>query len=176
MLKKSRALALAVTTASLIGATASVASAATMAPGWHHSGPGSSVVNVSGNQVPVQACGNDAYINGIGGQVPVQGDAIVGNLLSPGSATITKSMDNRGCTMVNNSSSAANSARSSVVNVANNQVPVQACGNDIFGNVIGGQVPLEGDSAVLALLSPGAITSTHSSVNRSCTLFNNQGW
>ena len=41
-------------------------------------------MNVSNNQVPIQACGNDAYGNVIGGQVPVEGNALVGSLLSPG--------------------------------------------------------------------------------------------
>jgi hypothetical protein len=177
MIKKSHAFALAVTTVGLIGFAAPMASAATMTT----PGTGSSVVNVSGNQIPVQACGNDAYINGIGAQVPAQGDALVGSLLSPGAVTKDSSTDNRGCVMLNSQSSggANNSAASSVVNVANNQIPIQACGNDLYGNVIGAQVPLQGDSGTLALLSPAAITDTQSTDNRGCALSNSQddwGW
>ncbi|MGH3279363.1 MAG: hypothetical protein ACRDNW_09515 [Trebonia sp.] len=176
MLKKSHALALAVTTAGLIGISAPMASAATMAPGHHHQTPGSSVVNVSGNQVPVQACGNDVDGNILGGQVPVQGAALVGSLLSPGSTTTSTATDNRGCNMANNSSSTGDSPGSSVVNVANNQVPVQACGNDVLVNGAGGQVPLEGIAGALSVLSSGAVTSATATDNRGCNLLNNQGW
>lgn len=176
MLKKSHALALAVTTAGLIGMSATMASAATVAPAHQHQGPVSSVVNVSGNQVPIQACGNDVYGNVIGGQVPVEGAAIVGSLLSPGSISAAKATDNRGCQMVNNSASTGDSAASSVVNIANNQVPVQACGNDVFVNGIGGQVPLEGIAGAVSLLSPDSITAAKSVDNRGCALLNNQGW
>ncbi|HEY6497583.1 MAG TPA: hypothetical protein VIZ43_30255 [Trebonia sp.] len=175
MLKKSHVLALAVTTAGLIGFAAPMASAATTSFANH---PGSSVVNVSGNQVPVQACGNDIYGNGIGGQVPAQGDALVGSLLSPGSVTKGSSTDNRGCGMINSSKTGGDSAGSSVINVANNQVPVQVCGNDGYINVIGGQVPLQGDAGALSLLSPAAITSSKAVDNRGCGLANSQkqGW
>jgi hypothetical protein len=171
MLKKTHALALAAATVGLLGFGAPMASAATM-----HNQPTSSVVNVSGNQVPVQACGNDIYGNGIGGQVPVQGDALVGSLLSPGAVTKAKATDNRGCAMENNSSNADASSTSSVINAANNQIPVQVCGNDGYINVIGGQVPLQGNSGALALLSPQSITSSKALDNRGCALSNNQGW
>jgi hypothetical protein len=175
MIKKSHAFALAVTTVGLIGFAAPMASAATMTT----PGTGSSVVNVSGNQVPVQVCGNDVDGNVLGAQVPAEGDALVGSLLSPGAITKDSSTDNRGCVMMNSQSGADNSAGSSVVNVANNQIPIQACGNDLYGNVIGAQVPLEGDSGTLALLSPAAITETKSTDNRGCALANSQddwGW
>jgi hypothetical protein len=173
MLKKSHAFALAVTTVGLIGFAAPMASAATTSFG--HQPASSSVVNVSGNQVPVQACGNDIYGNGIGGQVPAQGDALVGSLLSPGSVTKASSTDNRGCGMINSSKSGGDSAGSSVLNVANNQVPVQVCGNDGYINVIGGQVPLQGVGGALSLLSPQAITSSTATDNRGCGLANSQG-
>jgi hypothetical protein len=174
MIKKSHAFALAVTTVGLIGFAAPMASAATTSFANGGGSGSSSVVNVSGNQVPVQVCGNDAYINGIGAQVPAEGDALVGSLLSPGAVTKDSSTDNRGCVMMNSQSGADNSAGSSVVNVANNQIPIQACGNDLYGNVIGAQVPLEGDSGTLALLSPAAITETKSTDNRGCALANGQ--
>src|ERR1700756_1991655 len=92
MLKKTHALALTVATAGLLGFAAPMASAATMSLGGHPH----SVVNVSNNQVPVQACGNDVYGNIIGGQVPVEGNALVASLLSPGSVTKAKAINNRG--------------------------------------------------------------------------------
>ena len=98
MLKKTHALALTVATAGLLGFAAPMASAATMSLG----GNPHSVVNVSNNQVPVEACGNDAYGNIIGGQVPVEGDALVASLLSPSSVTKAKAVNNRGCEMKNN--------------------------------------------------------------------------
>ena len=55
MLKKTHALALTVATVGLLGFAAPMASAATMAD---------PIVNVSNNQVPIQACGNDVNTNG----------------------------------------------------------------------------------------------------------------
>jgi hypothetical protein len=168
MLNKSRTLAIGLTMAGMIGFGASVASAATM------SGHGG-IVNVSNNQVPVQACGNDLDINGIGGQVPAEGDAVVGSLLSPGSVTKAKATDNRGCGMINNQSdSSRHSGKGGLVNVANNQVPAQFCGNEGMGNVIGGQVPLTGLAGALAIASPFSITSADATNNQGCGLINNQ--
>ncbi len=77
---KNRAFALAVATAALVGMSAPVASAATF-----HSGPNGfnndSVLNLSGNQLPIQACTSGAPVNtvtsiqalvsGIGSVLPV---------------------------------------------------------------------------------------------------------
>ena len=54
----------------------------------------------------------------------------------------------------------------SVLNLSNNQMPVQACNNDIPVNVAGIQVPLTGLSGALGLGSSGAVTS---SADRTCT-------
>jgi len=167
MLKKTHVLALTVVTAGLIGFGAPIASAATM--GGH-----GGLVNVSNNQVPVQACGNDVDINGIGGQVPAEGDALVGSLLSPGSVTKAKATDNRGCGMINNQSDAGGRSSGGLANVANNQVPVQFCGNEGMGNVIGGQVPLTGLAGALAIASPFSVTSADATNNQGCGLINNQ--
>jgi hypothetical protein len=65
----------------------------TMAPvvhSHHHSTSGfnnDSVINLSGNQVPVQACNNNIPINGAGVQVPVDGLAPVLGLLNTGPLT-----------------------------------------------------------------------------------------
>ena len=99
MLKKTHALALTVATAGLLGFAAPMASAATMSTRGR-------VVNVSNNQVPIQACGNDVDGNFAGGQVPVEGAAVVGSLLSPGSVTKATAINNRGCTMDNSQTTA----------------------------------------------------------------------
>jgi hypothetical protein len=63
---KNRAFALTVATAALVGLSAPVASAATF------SGPGGvsngGLVNVSGNQIPVQACNDNVPVNALGVQ------------------------------------------------------------------------------------------------------------
>src|ERR1700722_15667814 len=89
MLKKTHALALTVATAGLLGFAAPMASAATMSLG----GNPHSVVNVSNNQVPVEACGNDAYGNIIGGQVPGEGDPARESLLSPSAVPKDKAVN-----------------------------------------------------------------------------------
>jgi hypothetical protein len=172
MLKKSHALALAVTTAGLIGFGAPMASAATMhGPG----GTAGGLVNVSNNQVPVQGCGNDVDLNGLGGQVTGQGGALVGSLLSPGAFTNATAVNNRGCDMTNKQSKGGHSEDvGGLANVANNQVPAQFCGNQVFGNVAGGQVPLSALSGAFAVLSPFAITNSTAVNNQGCSLDNSQ--
>ncbi|MGH3248546.1 MAG: hypothetical protein ACRDOI_20410 [Trebonia sp.] len=172
MLKKSHALALAVTTAGLIGLSAPMASAATTAFGH---GPGGSLANVSHNQVPVQACGNNVNLNAAGGQLVGEGDALVGSLGSPGSLTNATEVSNRGCTMVNNQHEGRDSDGNSVVNVTNNQVPVQACGNDINGNLLGLQGVVSDAAGALSLGSPGSVTNAQAFNNQGCVLVNNQG-
>lgn len=169
MLKKTHALALTVATAGLLGFAAPMASAATMSLGAHHP----SVVNVSNNQVPIEACGNDAYGNIIGGQVPAQGDAVVGSLLSPGSVTKAKAVNNRGCEMKNNETN-RHDDEGGLVKATGNQVPVEACGNDLFINGIGGQVPLYGLAGALSVLSPGSVTKSSAVNNQGCKMKNNE--
>lgn len=170
MLKKGHALALAVTTAGLIGFGAPLASAATMP---HHPG---SILNVSNNQLPLQACGNTVNGNALGGQVPVEGAAIVGSLLSPGAFTNATSVNNRGCDMVNNQDEGRGRHHDDdgALNIANNQVPAQACGNQALGNVAGGQVPLSALSGALTFLSPFSVTNATALTNQGCELNNSQ--
>ena len=169
MLKKTHALALTVATAGLLGFAAPMASAATMSLG----GNPHSVVNVSNNQVPVEACGNDAYGNIIGGQVPVEGDALVASLLSPSSVTKAKAVNNRGCEMKNNETN-KHDDEGGLVKATGNQVPVEACGNDLFINGIGGQVPLYGLDGALSVLSPGSVTKSTAVNNQGCKMKNNE--
>jgi len=166
MLKKTHVLALTVATAGLIGFTAPMASAATM------DGPGG-LVNVSNNQVPVQGCGNDVYINGIGAQVPVEGSSAVVPLLSPSSFNSGTSNNNRGCAMLNNQQN-RHGDDGGLVNVSNNQIPVQVCGNDVYGNVIGAQVPLEALGILVPVLSSGSVNTNKAVNNRGCASANNQ--
>jgi hypothetical protein len=171
MLKKSHALALAVTTAGLIGFGAPMAGAATM----HGPGTDGGLVNVSHNQVPIQGCGNSVDLNAAGGQVTGEGGALVGSLLSPGAVTNATAVNNRGCEMENNQSKGRHSHDDGgLLNVADNQVPTQVCGNEVFGNVLGGQVPLSALSGALAVLSPFAITNSTAVNNQGCSLVNNQ--
>ena len=81
------AFALAVATAALVGLSAPVASAASF------SGPsgfnGDSVLNVSGNQIPVQACNDTVPVNVLGGQVVGQDIAGALGILTTGTTSAT---------------------------------------------------------------------------------------
>lgn len=67
---KNRAFALAVATAALVGLSAPVASAASFS-GPNSGFNGDSVLNLSGNQLPLQACNNQIPVNVLGVQVPL---------------------------------------------------------------------------------------------------------
>ena len=69
---KNRAFALAIATAALVGFCAPMASAATVQGGPNTGFNGDSILNLSGNQLPINACGNQVPIQGIGAQVPLQ--------------------------------------------------------------------------------------------------------
>jgi len=92
MSKKGRTLALAVTTAGLIGLLAPMASAATAA----NPGDSGGLVNLSHNQVPIQACDNKIPVNVLGIQVPVSEVPVALGLLSHG----VVSEQNSSCTQV----------------------------------------------------------------------------
>ena len=87
MSRKNRAFALAVATAALVGISAPVAHAASGPSGFNNG----SLVNASGNQIPLQACNNDIPVNaGLGVvQVPVDGVSGALGLLGTGSVTST---------------------------------------------------------------------------------------
>jgi hypothetical protein len=91
---KNRAFALAIATAALVGFAAPAASAASNPSGFNND----SILNVSRNQVPLQACNNDIPVNAgfLVGQVPLADiAALVGLAANSGSATVN---DNRNCT------------------------------------------------------------------------------
>ena len=92
---KNRAFALAVATAALVGLSAPVASAASFQGGPTSGFNGDSVLNVSGNQVPLQACNNDIPVNVAGIQVPVTG---LSGALGLGSGGAVTSSADRNCT------------------------------------------------------------------------------
>jgi hypothetical protein len=203
---KNRAFALAVATAALVGLSAPVASAASF------SGPSGfnndSILDVSGNQLPIQACNNDIPVNAgvLAGQVPLSDIAALLGLVNTGALTSTI---NRSCTqtpsqMITSTTTATSSDptptptstsgtstsgttsnspmmgskgskgnntsgfnNDSILKLSNNQVPVQACNNDIPVNAGVGavQVPADGVTGALGLLNSGPLTSI---VNRSC--------
>ena len=185
---KNCAFALAVATAALVGVSAPVAHAASGPSGFNND----SLVNVSGNQVPVQVCNNDIPVNAgvLASQVPLSDISVLLGLVNTGNES---SSVNRDCsqkpaqsttstTTTGNSTSTGAGAKApashgpkgtsgfnndSLVNASNNQVPVQACNNDIPVNAGLGviQLPVDGVSGALGLLSTGSVTST---VTRHC--------
>jgi hypothetical protein len=183
MFGKSRALALAVATAGVIGFAAPMASAATVGTG---PGDNGGLVNVSHVQVPVQVCGNNVPVNVIGGQLPVDGLAGSIGLFSPGSTTtanqdkschLKNKQDNNaylpGCTTCGGGGAVVPASDSGgLVNVSHVQVPVQVCNNNIPVNVIGLQVPLSDISAALGL--GNQMSKTTSNQDSSCHLKNGQ--
>jgi len=190
MSRKNRAFALAVATAALVGVSAPVAHAA--GPNNTSGFNNDSLVDVSGNQLPVQACNNDVPVNAgvLAGQIPLSDISAALGLLS--TSTITSSVS-RDCsqtpsqtitsnTTTGNMTTTAKGAMApvghgpndtsgfnndSLVNASNNQLPVQVCNNDIPVNAGLGvvQVPVDGVSGALGLLSTGNISST---VTRHC--------
>jgi hypothetical protein len=224
---KNRAFALAVTTAALVGLSAPVASAATTQnnpSGFNND----SLVNVSGNQLPLQACNNQLPVNVGGIQVPlsnlagalglassgtsatVNNTCVQGNYQKISSATITgnnkhqdawgdppgpnggPSHPNSGPPSHPNNGPSNTSDRpsnmpndpqnishdpamgshdpagdpstsgfnnDSLLNLSNNQVPVQACNNYLPLNFLGAQVPVSGLAGALGILSTGTTAS-----------------
>lgn len=191
---KNRAFALAVATAALVGVSAPVAHAASGPSGFSND----SLLNVSGNQVPLQGCNNDLPVNAgvLAGQVPLSDISALLGLVNTGnesssvsrdcsqtpaqSITSTTTTGNSTSTSTSTSTAAGAMApvghgpndtsgfnNDSLVNASNNQLPVQVCNNDIPVNAGLGvvQVPVDGVSGALGLLSTGSVTST---VTRHC--------
>jgi hypothetical protein len=184
MFVKSRAVAVALAAAGLVGFGAPVAGAATV-----NYGPGDNggLVNVSHNQVPVQACGNDVNGNVLGVQVPVHDVSGALGILTAGTAT-TSNQDNSchlkngqdnnavitgwGTSMDSKTVVVPASDNGGLVNVSHNQVPVQVCNNSVAGNVLGVQVPLDQITAALGLGTAGSLTTANE--DNSCHLKNGQ--
>jgi hypothetical protein len=115
---KNRAFALAVARAALVGFSAPVASAATFGGGPNNNSGfnNDSIVNITGNQVPIQACNNDVPVNagaGVIQGVVEDASAAVGLLGNAGNSTTN---DTRNCTqtpMQNNANTTTSTASSS---------------------------------------------------------------
>jgi hypothetical protein len=199
---KNRAFALAIATAALVGFAAPAASAASNPSGFNND----SIADVSGNQVPLQACNNDIPVNAgvLAGQLGLSDISALLGLVNTGSSTTN---DNRNCTQTpsqmdpsttttsststdpsnggkgdhcgcnasddtTSSDDSANTSgfnNDSILNVSNNQVPVQACNNDIPINAGLGVVQAVGEdvSAVGGLLGNSGDSTVND--NRNCT-------
>jgi hypothetical protein len=195
MSRKTRAFALAAATASLVGLSAPVAGAATF-QGGPSGFNNDSILDLSGNQIPVQLCNNDIPVNVLGVQVPLSAISAVLGVLNSGaltgsaSKTCTQNPTETNTTVTNTGSTITSTGshgpvvfhrvvhrtgyhqstngfnNDSILNVSGNQLPVQACNNDIPVNVAGVQVPVDGLSGVVGLLNSGPLSS---SADRSCT-------
>jgi hypothetical protein len=193
MSRKNRAFALAVATAALVGVSAPVAHAASGPSGFNND----SLVNASGNQIPLQACNNDIPVNAgvLAGQIPLSDISAVLGLLSTNTVsssvtrdcTQTPTQTNTATTDTGNTNTAAapgpmggpmmnhgpNSGPSgfnndSLVNASGNQLPVQVCNNDVPVNAGLGVVQVPVDGVSGAL---GILDTGNitSSVTRNCT-------
>ena len=213
---KNRAFALTVATAALVGLSAPVASAATF------DGPGGvsndSLVNVSGNQIPVQACNDYIPVNILGGQLTLTSIAAALGLLSTGNqmassdtsctqnpaetntttVTTTSTTPSTSTTAGSASTTAGPASTSNgpastsngpaatsngpadlssgdpasgisnggLVNVSGNQIPVQACHDNVPVNAVGIQGLANGLVPALGILSSGDVWAMQDS---SCT-------
>ena len=191
MSRKNRAFALAVATAALVGLSAPVAHAA--GPNNTSGFNNDSLVNASGNQIPLQACNNDIPVNAgvLAGQIPLSDISAALGLLSTNTisssvtrdCTQTPTQTNTQTTTTGNTTDNAKGPmvpgghgpndtsgfnNDSLVNASGNQLPVQLCNNDIPVNAGLGvvQVPVDGVSGALGILDTGNISST---VTRNCT-------
>lgn len=188
---KSRAFAVAAVTAGVIGLWAPAAMAVTTP-----SGDNAGVANLSHNQVPVQVCNDNVPVNVLGVQVPVNHVTAAGNALSPGALTGAKQdtschqpsaqAGSNGAASTGagtgkvaghhttrgreDSSSAADGPNwgdnAGVINVTHNQVPIQACNDEVPVNVLGVQVPVYDIVAALGILAP--VSGTVAGQDTSC--------
>src|SRR6266516_4320210 len=174
MSRKNRAFALAVATAALVGVSAPVAHAA--GPNNTSGFNNDSLVNASGNQIPLQACNNDVPVNAgvLAGQIPLSDISGVLGLLSTANVTSSVSRD---CSQT---PSQTNTATTTTGNTNTAAAPGPMGGpmshgpndtsgfnNDSLVNAGLGvvQVPVDGVSGALGILSTGNISST---VTRHC--------
>jgi hypothetical protein len=155
MSRKNRAFALAVTTAALVGVSAPVASAASF-DGPNNDGiNNNTLVNVSHNQVPVQACAVGAAVNAVTG-VQVLSGILSGPVAGAGHAdpsqgnNCTQSPAQTTTTGGGSSSQGDNNGinNNTLVNVSHNQVPVQACAVGAAVAVVTGVQVLSGLGSV----------------------------
>ena len=206
---KNRAFALTVATAALVGLSAPVASAATFdGPGGVSNG---GLVNVSGNQIPVQACNDYIPVNILGGQLTLTSIAAAlgllstGNQMASGDTSCTQNPAETNTTTVTTTSTtpststtagsasttagpasttagpastsngpadlssgdpASGISNGGLVNVSGNQIPVQACNDNVPVNAVGVQGLATGLVPALGILSSGDVWAMQDS---SCT-------
>jgi hypothetical protein len=113
MSRKNRAFALAVATAALVGLSAPVAHAA--GPNNTSGFNNDSLVNASGNQIPLQACNNDIPVNAgvLAGQIPLSDISAALGLLSTN--TISSSVT-RDCTQTPTQTNTSTTTTGNTVN------------------------------------------------------------
>ena len=108
---KNRAFALAIATAALVGFCAPMASAATVqGPGSNTGFNGDSILNLSGNQLPINACNNQIPIQGAGVQVPIQSVTALLGLGNTGDTNTTSNTEACTNTPTENNTSNTNTA------------------------------------------------------------------
>jgi len=176
---KNRAFALAVATAALVGLSAPVASAASFSSpsGFNND----SILNVSGNQLPVQACNDYLPVNAGGNQTDLSSITTALGLGTLGSqaAANTSCTQNLAVADTQTTSSMSGHHHSgetpgnttpfnndSILNLSGNQLPVQACNDSLPTNGAGNQLLATGLVGALGVLSPGAVSAAQDS---SCT-------
>jgi hypothetical protein len=192
MLCKNRAFALAAATAALVGLSAPAAGAATFQgpSGFNND----SVVNVSGNQIPVTVCNVAVPADAVLAQIPITGLGLVGN--GTLNSNTTSSALHQNCTQTptqsntsttnTNSNNAAGQHQTtgshpgthkkgtsgfnndSIVNVSGNQIPAQICNVAVPITATVLQVPL---TIVGGVLGTGALNSStqNPSASQGCT-------
>jgi hypothetical protein len=163
MSRKNRAFALAVATAALVGVSAPMASAASFDGPDTNGINNNSLVNVSGNQVPVQACALGAALNAPTSLQALSGIASVLPRIGTGEANTAQGSNcNQDPAQTRTSTSGSSSSQgttngvnnNSLVNVSGNQVPVQACAVGAALNAVTSAQALSG------LLSYGPVVGT----------------
>jgi hypothetical protein len=154
---KNRAFALAIATAALVGFAAPAASAASNPSGFNND----SILNVSRNQVPIQACNNNVPVNAgfIVGQVPLSDISALLGLVNTGNSTTN---DNRNCTQTPSQSDPVTTTTTSTSSDPSSNGNNNSCGqcgssdshehgaantsgfnNDSILNVSNNQVPIQ---------------------------------
>jgi hypothetical protein len=191
---KNRAFALAVAAAALVGLSAPAASAATA-----QSGPSGfnndSVLNVSGNQLPVQTCTFAGLVNTVTSVPALSSAASILPMLSTGAITTSQgdtctqnttetnttttntapssgSMDSQGCMSCSDDSNVSSDPgtsgfnNDSVYNISGNQLPVQTCSTGPSANTVTDTQALSAVASLVPVLTTGALSTTQ---NGTCT-------
>jgi hypothetical protein len=190
---KNRAFALAVAAAALVGLSAPAASAGTA-----QSGPSGfnndSIVNLSGNQLPVQTCTFAGLVNTVtsvpalssaasilpilstGAITTSQGDTCTQNTTETNTTTTntapTTALSSQGCMSCSDDSNVSSDPgtsgfnNDSVYNISGNQLPVQTCSTGPSTNTVTDTQALSAVASLVPVLTTGALSTTQ---NGTCT-------